>query len=77
MTQPSSSGSRTSAVSTSCSATPRAAVGEAVAVLTDHDPERRWTEENARSLRAFCGIDVVADQYIALYGELDGEPEEP
>ncbi len=24
-----------------------------------------------RALRAFCGIDVVADQYIRLYGELD------
>jgi glycosyltransferase involved in cell wall biosynthesis len=46
------------------------AVDEAVAVLEDHDTERRWTEENARALRAFCGIDVVADQYIRLYGEL-------
>ncbi len=46
------------------------ALDEAVAVLLDHDTERRWTEENVRALRAFCGIDVVADRYIALYGEL-------
>jgi hypothetical protein len=47
------------------------AVDEVIAVLVDHDTERRWTEENVRALRAFCGIDVVADQYIRLYGELD------
>jgi glycosyltransferase involved in cell wall biosynthesis len=46
------------------------AVDRAVTVLEDHDTERRWTEENVQALRAFCGIDVVADQYIRLYGEL-------
>jgi hypothetical protein len=46
------------------------AVGEAIAVLIDHDTEREWTEEDVQTLRAFCGIDVVTDQYIRLYGEL-------
>jgi hypothetical protein len=47
------------------------AVDVAATVLVDHDIEQRWTDENVRTLRAFCGIDVVADQYIRLYGELD------
>jgi mannosylglucosylglycerate synthase len=46
------------------------AVDASIAVLEDHDTEERWTEENARMLRAFCGIDTVAGQYMALYGEL-------
>jgi hypothetical protein len=46
------------------------AVAESVAVLTDHELERSWSVDNERTLRAFCGIDVVADQYIALYAEL-------
>ncbi|PZR83679.1 MAG: hypothetical protein DLM65_01395 [Candidatus Aeolococcus gillhamiae] len=46
------------------------AVEQTVAVLVDHDTERRWVEENVPALRAFCGIDVVAEQYIALYGDL-------
>ncbi len=47
------------------------AADQCVAVLTDHESERRWSEENVDALRAFCGIDVVADQYIALYGDLE------
>jgi glycosyltransferase involved in cell wall biosynthesis len=47
------------------------AVEGAIRVLEDHDTEQRWTEENVQALRAFCGIDVVADQYIRLYDELD------
>jgi hypothetical protein len=47
-----------------------AAVDAAIAVLNDHDEERRWTDENVTELRAFCGIDIVAAEYIRLYGEL-------
>jgi hypothetical protein len=46
------------------------AVDAAIAVLHDHDAERRWTEENFTTLRAFCGIDTVAAEYIRLYGEI-------
>ncbi len=46
------------------------AVKRAVTVLTDHDLERRWTEENFTALRAFCGIDIVAAEYIRLYTEI-------
>jgi mannosylglucosylglycerate synthase len=46
------------------------AVDAAVAVLNDHDTERRWAEENVSALRAFCGIETVAAQYIRLYGEV-------
>jgi hypothetical protein len=46
------------------------AVEAAVAVLEDHDRERQWAEENITALREFCGIDVVADQYIRIYGEI-------
>ncbi len=49
-----------------------AAVKQAITVLTDHDLERRWTEENFTALRAFCGMDVVAVEYIRLYTELLG-----
>ena len=53
------------------------AVDAAIAVLEDHDTERRWTEENARVLRAFCGIETVTDQYIGLYGELQASAAAP
>jgi hypothetical protein len=43
------------------------AVDTAINVLNDHDMEWRWTEENFKVLRAFCGIETVADQYIRLY----------
>lgn len=43
------------------------ALGEAIAVLEDHELERRWVVENAGSLRQFCGIDTVCEQYIDLY----------
>jgi mannosylglucosylglycerate synthase len=46
------------------------AVERAVAVLTDHDLERRWTAEDFTALRAFCGMDTVAAEYIRLYTEL-------
>jgi mannosylglucosylglycerate synthase len=43
------------------------ALDAAIAVLKDHDLERSWVEENAISLRRFCGIDTVSEQYVALY----------
>ena len=46
------------------------AADAAIAVLEDHVMEQRWTDDNARVLRAFCGIDTVAGRYIELYGEL-------
>ncbi|MDQ6848048.1 MAG: hypothetical protein M3019_10805 [Candidatus Dormibacteraeota bacterium] len=46
------------------------AVEQTVAVLVDPDTARRWVDENVPALRAFCGIDVVAEQYIRLYDEL-------
>jgi len=49
------------------------AVNAAIAVLKDHDVERRWTEENFRVLRTFCGIDTVAVEYIRLYGEMGAD----
>ena len=49
------------------------AVNVAIAVLKDHDVERRWTEENFRVLRTFCGIDTVAAEYIRLYGEMGAD----
>jgi glycosyltransferase involved in cell wall biosynthesis len=49
------------------------AVNAAIAVLKDHDVERRWTEENFRVLRTFCGIDTVAAEYIRLYGEMGAD----
>ena len=48
------------------------AVKRAITVLTDHDLERRWTEEDFTALRAFCGMDTVAAEYIRLYTELMG-----
>ena len=47
-----------------------AAVKRAIAVLTDHDLEKRWTDENFIELRTFCGMDTVAAEYIRLYTEL-------
>ena len=52
-----------------------AAVERAITVLEDHDLERRWTEENFTALRAFCGMDTVASEYIRLYTELLGGSE--
>jgi glycosyltransferase involved in cell wall biosynthesis len=46
------------------------AVAAAIDLLKDHERERAWGEDNYRELRAFCGIDVVAEQYIRLYTEL-------
>jgi len=46
------------------------AVRQAIAVLTDHDRELAWTDENFTALRAFCGIDIVAATYIRLYEDL-------
>ena len=46
------------------------AVEESAAVLADTETQRRWAGDNVRALRAFCGIDVVAQRYIELYAEL-------
>ena len=43
------------------------ALDVAVTVLKDHALERRWVDENVVSLRGFCGIDTVCEQYIELY----------
>ena len=43
------------------------ALDVAVTVLKDHALERRWVDENAVSLRRFCSIDTVSEQYIELY----------
>ena len=45
----------------------RRALDAAVTVLRDHELERRWVEENAASLRRFCGIDTVSERYVELY----------
>ena len=50
-----------------------AAVKSAIALLMDHDLEKRWADENFTALRAFCGMDTVAAQYIRLYTELKGK----
>jgi mannosylglucosylglycerate synthase len=47
-----------------------AAVDAAITVLKDHDLERKWTEENFRVLRDFCGIGTVAATYMRLYADL-------
>ena len=49
------------------------AVKSAIALLMDHDLEKRWADENFTELRAFCGMDTVAAQYIRLYTELKGK----
>ena len=46
------------------------AVRRAITVLTDHELERRWTDEDFTALRAFCGMDTVVAEYIRLYTEL-------
>jgi hypothetical protein len=46
------------------------AVEQAITVLTDHDLERWWTDEDFAALRAFCGMQTVSVQYIRLYTEL-------
>ena len=43
------------------------ALDSAVGLLKDHDLERRWVEENWTSMRSFCGIDAVCEQYVELY----------
>jgi hypothetical protein len=48
------------------------AIEQAITVLTDHDLERRWTDEDFAALRAFCGMQTVSVQYIRLYTELMG-----
>ena len=48
------------------------AVERAIVLLTDHDLERRWTDENFTALREFCGMDRVAAEYVRLYTELMG-----
>jgi mannosylglucosylglycerate synthase len=50
------------------------AVKDAVALLTDHHAEKKWADENFTALRAFCGMDIIAAQYIRLYGELKEGP---
>jgi hypothetical protein len=45
----------------------RKAVDAAIAVLKDHALERRWVDDNAYSLRRFCGIDTVCERYVNLY----------
>jgi hypothetical protein len=49
-----------------------AAVNSAIALLMDHDLQKSWADENFTELRAFCGMDTVAAQYIRLYAELKG-----
>ncbi len=46
------------------------AARQATIVLTNHYLEERWIDENFTALRAFCGIDTVAAEYIRLYTEL-------
>jgi mannosylglucosylglycerate synthase len=45
----------------------RHAVHQAVTVLKDHELQAHWTARNVASLRAFCGIETVSQQYIQLY----------
>lgn len=52
------------------------AVDAAIAVLADHHLEATWTEANVGVLRAFCGMDTVAAEYIRLYGELTAATED-
>ena len=47
----------------------RPALDAAVTVLKDHELERRWVEDNAISLRGFCGMDTVCEQYVELYDQ--------
>jgi mannosylglucosylglycerate synthase len=43
------------------------ALQEAIGVLKNHETEALWVDQNAASLRAFCGIDTVSQHYIQLY----------
>ena len=47
------------------------AVEAAISLLRNHDLERTWVDEDFRALRAFCGIEAVAEAYIRLYAELE------
>jgi mannosylglucosylglycerate synthase len=49
------------------SAVVEAAVQQAISVLKDHATEAEWVSANFTSLKAFCGIDAVCEQYIGLY----------
>lgn len=49
------------------------AVNGAIALLADHDLEKRWAEDNFTELRSFCGMDTVAPQYIHLYTKLNAK----
>jgi mannosylglucosylglycerate synthase len=53
------------------------ALDATVTVLKDHALERHWVEENAISLRSFCGIDTVCEQYIELYNQARQAQPEP
>jgi hypothetical protein len=52
------------------------ALDSAIRVLTDHELERCWVEENWVSMRGFCGIDAVCEQYIDLYDPAREAPTE-
>jgi mannosylglucosylglycerate synthase len=43
------------------------AVERAISVLKDHAMEAEWVSANFASLKSFCGIDTVCEQYISLY----------
>ena len=43
------------------------AVQRAISVLKDHALEAEWVSANFASLKAFCGIDTVCEQYVGLY----------
>jgi len=54
------------------------ALQTAISVLTNHQMEALWVDQNVASLRAFCGIDTVCQQYIQLYERgLETLPELP
>jgi hypothetical protein len=50
------------------------AVRSAAGLLTDQELEAKWAAENFTALRAFCGVDTVASQYLRLYTELLDRP---
>lgn len=47
----------------------RRALDAAVTVLKDHELERRWVEDNAISLRGFCGMGTVCEKFVELYDQ--------
>jgi hypothetical protein len=54
------------------------AVRRAITVVKDRAMEAQWVDENFASLRAFCGIETVSEQYIQLYERgLKALPEPP